>query len=65
MQFDVWSKAFPDLSVECIAAGVFEDGKLVGEAAALDKATEGRINRARMGGVLERTERLLLRGAPS
>ena len=43
MQFDVWSKALSDLSVECIAAGVFEDGKLGTEAAALDKATGGRI----------------------
>jgi len=43
MQFDVWSKTLPDLSVECIAAGVFEDGKLGTEAAALDKATGGRI----------------------
>ena len=43
MQFDVWSKALPDLSVECIAAGVFEDGKLGTEAAALDKATGGLI----------------------
>ena len=43
MQFDVWSKALADLSVECIAAGVFEDGKLGTEAAALDKATGGRI----------------------
>jgi leucyl aminopeptidase len=43
MQFDVWSKSLPDLSVDCIAAGVFEDGKLGAEAAALDKATGGRI----------------------
>jgi leucyl aminopeptidase len=43
MQFDVWSKALSDLSVECIAVGVFEDGKLGIEAAALDKATGGRI----------------------
>src|ERR1700730_1994573 len=43
MQFDVWSKALPDLSVECIAAGVFEDGKLGTEATALDKATGGLI----------------------
>jgi leucyl aminopeptidase len=43
MQFDVWSKALPDLSVECIAAGVFDDGKLGAEATALDKATGGRL----------------------
>jgi leucyl aminopeptidase len=43
MQFDVWSKSLPDLSVDCIAAGVFEDGKLGAEAAALDKVTGGRI----------------------
>ncbi|HEY1900050.1 MAG TPA: leucyl aminopeptidase [Steroidobacteraceae bacterium] len=43
MQFDVWSRALGDLSVDCIAAGVFEDGKLGTEAAALDKATAGRI----------------------
>jgi leucyl aminopeptidase len=49
MQFDVWSKAFPDLSVDCIAAGVFEDGRLGTEAAALDKATGGRIK-----GIIER-----------
>ncbi len=43
MQFDVWSKALPDLAVDCIAAGVFEDGKLGTESSALDKATGGRI----------------------
>ncbi len=43
MQFDVWSKELSDLSVDCIAAGVFEDGKLGTEAAALDKATDGFI----------------------
>ena len=42
MQFDVWSKALPDLSADCIAAGVFEDGKLGTETAALDKAMGGR-----------------------
>jgi leucyl aminopeptidase len=49
MQFDVWSKALSDLSVECIAVGVFEEGKLGTEASALDKATGGRIK-----GVVER-----------
>jgi len=43
MQFDVWSKAVSELSAECIAAGVFEDGRLGTEAAALDKATGGII----------------------
>jgi leucyl aminopeptidase len=43
MQFDVWSKSFTDLSVDCIAAGVFEDGKLGSEGAALDRATGGHI----------------------
>ena len=43
MQFDVWSRTLPDLSVECIATGIFEDGSLGTEAAALDKATGGRI----------------------
>ena len=43
MQFDVWSKALPELAVDCIAAGVFEDGKLGAETTALDKATAGRI----------------------
>src|ERR1700735_4359123 len=49
MQFDVWSKTLTDLSVECIAAGVFEDGKLGAETTALDKAAGGRIK-----GVIER-----------
>jgi len=49
MQFDVWSKTFSDLSVDCIAAGVFEDGKLGTEAAALDRATGGHIK-----GIIER-----------
>jgi leucyl aminopeptidase len=49
MQFDVWSKAFPTLSVDCIAVGVFEDGKLGTEAAAVDKATDGYIK-----GVIDR-----------
>jgi len=43
MQFDVWSKGLAELTVDCIAAGVFEDGKLGTEATALDKATGGRI----------------------
>ena len=43
MQFDVWSKALPDLSVDCIAAGVFDEGKLGTEASALDKACGGHI----------------------
>ncbi len=43
MQFDVWSKTLPELSVDCIAAGVFEDGKLGTVAAALDKAAGGHI----------------------
>src|SRR5580692_10261048 len=43
MQFDVWSKTLPDLSVNCIAAGVFEDGKLGTVAAALDKASGGHL----------------------
>ncbi|MGC1457876.1 MAG: leucyl aminopeptidase [Steroidobacteraceae bacterium] len=49
MQFEVWSKSSPDLSVDCIAAGVFEDGKLGTEGAALDRATGGHIK-----GVIER-----------
>jgi leucyl aminopeptidase len=49
MQFDVWSKTLPDPSVECVAAGVFEDGKLDATAAALDKAMDGRL-----GGVIKR-----------
>ncbi|HEV2703289.1 MAG TPA: leucyl aminopeptidase [Steroidobacteraceae bacterium] len=49
MQFDVWSKSFSDLAVDCIAAGIFEDGKLGTEAAALDRATDGRLK-----GVIER-----------
>src|ERR1700734_2064177 len=49
MQFDVWSKTVTDLSVDCIAAGVFEDGKLGAETAAVDKATGGRIK-----GIVER-----------
>ncbi len=49
MQFDVWSKAFADLSVDCIATGVFEDGKLGTEAAAVDRATGNRIK-----GIVER-----------
>jgi leucyl aminopeptidase len=44
MQFEVWSKTLPDPSVECVAAGVFEDGKLDATAAALDKATGGRLS---------------------
>jgi leucyl aminopeptidase len=43
MQFDVWSKSFSDPSVDCIAAGVFEEGKLGTEGAALDRASGGQI----------------------
>ena len=42
MRFDVWSKS-PEPGVDCIAAGVYDDGSLGGETTALDKTTGGRI----------------------
>ncbi|HTY51427.1 MAG TPA: leucyl aminopeptidase [Steroidobacteraceae bacterium] len=43
MRFDVWSKGLLELDVECIVAGVFEDGSLATDAALLDKAASGRL----------------------
>jgi len=42
MRFDVWSKN-PEQGVDCIAAGVYDDGSLGAETAGLDKLTGGRI----------------------
>ena len=42
MRFDVWSKT-PEQGVDCVAVGVYDDGSLGTEAAALDKAAAGRI----------------------
>ena len=36
MQFEIWTKALADLTVDCIAVGVHDDGELAAEAKALD-----------------------------
>ena len=43
MQFEVWSKGLPQLDVDCVVAGVFDDPELTPEARALDAACSGRI----------------------
>ena len=43
MQFEVWSKALPELAVECIVVGVFDDPELAAEARTLDSAASGAL----------------------
>jgi leucyl aminopeptidase len=45
MQFETWTKALPDLSTECVAVGVHEDGELTAEARVLDLRCREKISR--------------------
>jgi leucyl aminopeptidase len=45
MQFETWIKGLPDLSAECVAVGVHEDGELTAEARVLDLRCGEKISR--------------------
>ena len=38
MRFETWSKGISTLDVDCLVVGIFEEGTLSGEAAAIDSA---------------------------
>jgi leucyl aminopeptidase len=43
MRFEVWTKGLARLGVECLVAGVFEDGDLAEPTREIDRASGGRI----------------------
>lgn len=43
MRFEVWTKGLTRLGVECLVAGVFEDGELPESTREIDRASRGRI----------------------
>jgi leucyl aminopeptidase len=43
MRFETWSKGIGTLDVDCLVVGVFEEGTLSDEAAAVDSACGGRL----------------------
>ena len=45
MQFETWTKNLADLSTDCVAVGVHEDGELSAEARVLDQRTGQKISR--------------------
>jgi leucyl aminopeptidase len=45
MRFDLWSKAFPQSTVDCLVAGVFEDGDAGDAASQIDAATGGGLKK--------------------
>ena len=45
MRFEVFSKGFSGLKVDCLVAGVFEDGELADAAHEIDKAAKGALAR--------------------
>jgi leucyl aminopeptidase len=45
MQFDIWTKSLPELSIDCVAVGVHEDGELTAEAKALDLRCREKLSR--------------------
>lgn len=45
MQFEVYAKGLATLSVDCIVLGVFEDGEMSEEAAAIDSASSGLLKK--------------------
>src|SRR5690348_15313777 len=45
MQFEVYAKGLATLSVDCIVLGVYEDGEMSEEAAAIDSASSGRLKK--------------------
>ena len=45
MQFDVWTKGVVTLETECLVLGIFDEGELSEEAAAVDAASEGKLGK--------------------
>jgi leucyl aminopeptidase len=45
MQFDIWTKSLPELSIDCVAVGVHEDGELTAEAKVLDLRCREKLSR--------------------
>jgi leucyl aminopeptidase len=45
MQFEIWTKALPELTVDCVAVGVHEDGELTAEARVLDGRCREKLSR--------------------
>mgnify|MGYP005825665541 CR=1 FL=1 len=45
MQFDIWTKGVSELTADCIAVGVHEDGALTPEARQLDLRCREKISR--------------------
>src|SRR5690348_16946490 len=45
MQFDTWTKALPELPIDCLAVGVHEEGELTAEARSLDQRCGGKLSR--------------------
>src|SRR5690348_13418280 len=45
MQFDIWTKALPELPIDCLAVGVHEEGELSAEARALDQRCGEKLSR--------------------
>jgi leucyl aminopeptidase len=45
MQFDTWTKALPELPIDCLAVGVHEEGELTAEARALDQRSGEKLSR--------------------
>jgi leucyl aminopeptidase len=45
MQFDIWTKGLVELTVDCVAVGVHDDGELSAEARALDLRGREKLSR--------------------
>jgi leucyl aminopeptidase len=45
MQFDTWTKALPELPIDCLAVGVHEDAELTTEARTLDQRCGEKLSR--------------------
>jgi leucyl aminopeptidase len=45
MHFDIWTKALPELPIDCVAVGVHEDGELTPEAKILDLRCREKLSR--------------------
>ncbi|HTU64776.1 MAG TPA: leucyl aminopeptidase [Steroidobacteraceae bacterium] len=46
MNFEIWTKALPELAIDCLAVGVHEDGVLSAEARVLDGRSREKLSRA-------------------
>jgi leucyl aminopeptidase len=45
MQFEIWTKALPELAIDCVAVGVHDDGDLTAEAKVLDLRCREKLSR--------------------